>query len=429
MTYSYMHDSSSAPVVTNAAHDDRVYLGRQPIVDRTGALHAFELLFRSDAVNRASIVDDMEATAHVLARTFVDVGIVTALAGHPGYVNVSRELLNDDVVSLIPPDRFVLEVLEGVTFDTALFARCAQLRHAGFRFALDDVTRWSETLEAILPHVDIIKVDLLYCEPDHLEDLVRKLKLYNKTLLAEKVETRADHDRAMQLGFDLFQGYYFARPQVLVSRRTNSSRHSLLRVLGLLSGNAEITDLESELKSSPGLVMQLIRLVNATAFGLSRPIASLREAILVLGTRQISRWAQLLLYADGRNLPIASDPLVLLAGTRARFMELAAGLLWPGDEQRLDAAFMTGVFSLVDAVFDAPMDELLDRLRLASSIDSAIRNREGDLGRLLDAAEAAEAGDSARIESACNRLPELTPYLISHIGLAAASWFAERTVG
>lgn len=422
-----MHDSSTAPVVTNAATDDRVYLGRQPIVDRSGALHAFELLFRSDAINRASIVDDMEATAHVLARTFVDVGIVNALGGHPGYVNVSRELLNDDVVSLIPPDRFILEVLEGVTFDTALFARCAQLRKAGFRFALDDVTRWSESLEAILPHVDIVKVDLLYCPADHLDHLVKKLKAHNKTLLAEKVETRADHDRAMKLGFDLFQGYYFARPQVLVSRRANSSRHALLRVLGLLSGDAALDDLESELKSSPGLVMQLMRLVNATAFGLARPIGSLREAIMVLGTRQISRWAQLLLYADGRNLPFASDPLVLLAGTRARFMELAAGLLWPGDEPRLDAAFMTGVFSLVDVVFDAPMDELLDKLRLAAPIEAAIRTREGELGRLLDAAEAAEAGDSARIESACTRLPELTPYLISHIGLAAASWFAEKT--
>ncbi len=417
-----MASNLTSPVV-----DDRVYLGRQPIVDRKGVLQAFELLFRSDAINRASIVDDVEATAHVLARTFVDVGIVAALGGHPGYVNVSRDLLNDDVVSLIPPDRFVLEVLEGVTFDTALFARCAQLRAAGFRFALDDVTRWSEAIEAILPHVDIIKVDLLYCAPDHLDELVSKLKPYNKILLAEKVETRADHDRAMQLGFDLFQGYYFARPQVLVSRRANAPRQALLRLLGMLSRDAALGDLEVELKANPGLVMQLLRLVNATAFGLSRPIASLREAIMVLGMRQISRWAQLLMYADGRNLPIASDPLVLLAGTRARFMELAAGLLWPGNEPLLDAAFMTGVSSLVDVVFGVPMDELLDKLRLAPQIEKAIRSREGELGLLLNTAQAAELGDPKDIERACAALPELTPYLVSHIGLAAASWFAERT--
>jgi c-di-GMP-related signal transduction protein len=421
-----MHDSSTAPNLPSPAVDDRVYLGRQPIVDRNGALQAFELLFRSDAINRASIVDDVEATAHVLARTFVDVGIVSALGPHPGYVNVSRDLLNDDVVSLIPSDRFVLEVLEGVTFDTALFERCAQLRREGFRFALDDVTRWSEAIEAILPHIDIVKVDLLYCAPDHLDELVRKLKPYNKILLAEKVETRAAHDRAMELGFDLFQGYYFARPQVLVSRRTEAPRHALLRLLKLLSGEAALGDLESELKANPALVMQLLRLVNATAFGLRRPIASLREAIMVLGTKQISRWAQLLLYADGRNLPLASNPLVVLAGTRARFMELGAGLLWPGDEPRLDAAFMTGVFSLIDVVFGEPMPELLDKLQLAPPIEQAIRSRAGELGQLLATAEAAELGDDKAIERACANFPELTPYLVSHIGLAAAKWFTER---
>jgi c-di-GMP-related signal transduction protein len=421
-----MHDSSTVPNLPSQAADDRVYLGRQPIVDRNGALQAFELLFRSDAINRASIIDDVEATAHVLARTFVDVGIVSALGPHPGYVNVSRDLLNDDVVSLIPSDRFVLEVLEGVTFDTALFERCAQLRREGFRFALDDVTRWSEAIEAILPHIDIVKIDLLYCAPDHLDELVNKLKPYNKVLLAEKVETRAAHDRAMELGFDLFQGYYFARPQILVSRRTDAPRHALLRLLQLLSKEAALGDLESELKANPALVMQLLRLVNATAFGLRRPIGSLREAIMVLGTKQISRWAQLLLYADGRNLPLASNPLVVLAGTRARFMELSAGLLWPGDEPRLDAAFMTGVFSLIDVVFGEPMPELLDKLQLAPPIEQAIRSRSGELGHLLAAAEAAEQGDDKAIERACANLPELTPYLISHIGLAAATWFAER---
>ncbi|MGB6483763.1 MAG: HDOD domain-containing protein, partial [Candidatus Acidiferrales bacterium] len=260
-----------------------------------------------------------------------------------------------------------------------------------------------------------------------LAELAATVRAHGKTLLAEKVETRADFALARDLGFDLFQGYFFARPQVLAAPRNRSSRPGLMRLLALLSRDAGIVELEAELKLNPSVVVQLLRLVNSSAFGLGRKIGSLREAIIATGTRQIARWAQLLLYADGGDLPWSVDPLVQLAGTRSRFMELAAIWLRPSDDEFSDAAFMTGIFSLVHVVLGSTPGAALERLGLAPRIRDAIVLRTGPLGTLLRLAEAAdEGGDAAAIALAPDApagFAALTPDVLSELNLSAAAWF------
>jgi c-di-GMP-related signal transduction protein len=410
---------------------ESVFLGRQPILDQTSALYAYELLFRDSPENRAMIFDDVQATAHVVARTVGELGLSAVLGDHRGFVNMNRDLLFDDIVHIMPPDRFVLEILETVTFDAQIFKRCDQLRAAGFQFALDDVVRLTPSIEEALPYVDYVKVDFLAADRAHLPELAATLKRYNKTLLAEKIETHQDFDFARQLGFELFQGYFFARPQVLATRRSNPSRNALLRLLGVLSGDPGIGQLEAELKLNPNVVVQLLRLANSSAFGLSRPVTSLREAIAATGTRQISRWTQLLLYADGRNLPWRSDPLVQLVGTRARFMELAARTLRPSSEGFADAAFMTGIFSLVHVVVDLPPAEIMELLSLSADIGEAIVDGTGPLGALLRVSQAAERGDAVEIDAHIGADPQfgmLTPAVLARLQFEAAEWFGAHRV-
>lgn len=399
-----------------------VYLGRQPILDRSGALSAFELLFRSGAANFARVTDDADATSQVIARLIGDMGLGATLGNYTGYVNVDRAVLMSDTVRLLPPERFVLEILETVVFDEALFARCNELRSWGFRLALDDVSQVSPSLLAFLPCVDIVKIDFLACPRERLGELIRTVKRHGKTLLAEKVETPADHDAAMRAGFELFQGYHFAKPQVLTSRRIVSSRDALLRLLVLLSDDPEIEELEVELKRIPNLVIQLLRLLNSGAFSLARTISSLREAIMMVGMRQIMHWVQLLLFADGRVEALRTDPLVQLCGTRARFMELAARRTRPGDNRFADAASITGVFSLVHVLFGVEIEDIVATLPIHADIRRALLERQGELGLLLDAAEAAESGDQMPIRAACEALPVLTPNDLTTLGLAAAAW-------
>lgn len=411
-----------------------VYLGRQPILDRDGALAAFELLFRNSSENRAFVTDDQEATAHVLVRTIGDVGIAAALGQHMGYVNISRDMLMSEVILLIPPHRFVLEILETVPLDAEALARCAKLRQYGYKLALDDVSVISERFRDAIPITDIIKIDFLQCDRDSMLEIVGLAKKHRKLLLAEKVETDVDYRLALQLGFDLFQGYYFAKPQVLTSRRASSSRQALLRLLGLLAKEPTLAELEGELKLSPNLVVQVLRLINSSAFGISRPISSLRQAIIAIGTRQIARWAQLLFFADGRNLSLQSDPLVQLAGTRARLMELVAMHLRPGDDKLADASFITGIFSLVHIVFGATVEEIVDMLRLSPAIRSAILDEGGELGAMLALAKASELGDETGLLKACaairREFPEIGEHFdlqcIGELSLSAAAWISEH---
>ena len=404
-----------------------VYVGRQPILDSDGALVAYELLFRDSPDNRARVHDDVQATAHVVARTIGEIGVPAVLGPHQGFVNMSRELLFDDIVHIMQPGRFVLELLENITFDDALFKRCAQLRDAGYRLALDDIVRLDDALLAALPSVDIVKVDVLAAERAHLPELASAVKRRGKVLVAEKVETRDDFAFAHKLGFDLFQGYFFARPQVLSARRASPARGPLLRLMTVLAGEPGMRELEAELKRNPDIVLQLMRLANSSAQTRGRRVSSLREAIAATGTRQLMRWTQLLLYADGRGLPWRSDPLLQLVGTRARFLELAAGMLRPADEAFSDAAFMTGIFSLVHVVLDMQPSEILDKLHLAAEIRTAILAGEGSLGALLGVARAAERGDAPAIDESRHAQPSLdvlSPAVLAKLQFDAAAWFA-----
>ncbi|WP_322053718.1 EAL and HDOD domain-containing protein [Paraburkholderia bannensis] len=422
--------ASSAP---SATVQPFVYLGRQPILDRNGALSAYELLFRSGPQNRADVFDDALATAQVMTRTMGQLGVPAVLGHHYGYVNMSRELLFDDIVHLLPPDRFVLEVLEHVGFDTAVLERLAQLRRAGYRIAFDDVTALTDSLRRALPYADIVKIDLMQTERAALPALAAAIAAEGKTLIAEKVETREDFEYTRDLGFDLFQGYFFARPQVLRAPKVRASRLALVRLLALVAGDVGIAELEAELRSHPGVVVQLLRLVNSSAYAPGRPISSLREAVLAAGTRQIARWAQLLLYASGRDLPWSSDPLVQLAGTRSHFMELAARSLAPNDADFADAAFMTGIFSLVHVLVGSTPAHTLERLGLSREISEAVDGQRGELGMLLRVTEAAEQGDDQLAQSlvaqAGGRFEALTPPLLGELNLWASAWFSAYADG
>ncbi|WP_341318395.1 EAL domain-containing protein [Paraburkholderia sp. IMGN_8] len=414
---------------SKAATPECVYLGRQPILDRSGALIAFELLFRAGTANIAQVTDEADATAQVIARLVGDIGLRAALGEHTAYVNVDRTALTSDLVRLLPPERFVLEILETVTFDEALFRRCNDLRRAGFRLALDDVSEVSPRLLAFLPCVDIVKIDLMECPRERLAEMAGAVMLHGKVTIAEKVETPEDHDAAMRAGFELFQGYHFAKPQVLTSRRITPSRDALLRMLVLLSGEPWIVELEAELKRIPNLVIQLLRLLSSSAVGLPRTISSLREAIMVVGTRQITRWTQLLLFADGHLGTLRSDPLTRLCATRARFMELAAGRLRLDDDRFADTAFMTGVFSLVHVLFGTAIEDSVSTLPIHTDIRRALLERHGGLGLLLNATEAAESGDLMAIRAACEALPGFIPNDLTMLGLAAAAWYDDQVQG
>ncbi len=194
-----------------------LFLGRQPILDRRQHLVAYELLYRAGRESQARVTDDAVATAEVMRRAFKRIGINTVLGECAGFVNVDAEMLYSHRIDALPTDRVVLELLETIAVDEQIVSRCRELKQRGFRLALDDFCSCADRYEPLLEIADIVKIDVPQLDPQALAALVRRLKLYPGRLLAEKVETMERARECLALGFDLFQGFVFARPSLLIS--------------------------------------------------------------------------------------------------------------------------------------------------------------------------------------------------------------------
>jgi c-di-GMP-related signal transduction protein len=415
---------------------------RQPILNRDGMLCGYEIKVRApelsaditeaaqaavepdggaDAAAR-SAPDPAQRAAQAIIHGLLQGNVRGALTGHPAYVDASREMLFDDAILRLPAERFMLELAPSIEIDEALVARIVQLHGRRYRFVLDEVTQPNEGFAKLLPYAEVVKIDFTAAPRALLPKLASVLKSAGKLLVASGIDAQADFETAHGLGFDRFQGYFFARAQTSASRRVSAPRHALLNLLQLLSGDPTVAQLEAELKLNPVLVMHLMKLANSSGLAVGHKVTTLREAINATGTNRIARWTQLLLYADGRKVALEDDPLLQLAATRARFMELAIERLPEAGRDEADAAFLTGVFSFVDAVFGGSLESTLNVLTLSRPIQAGILHRQGVLGLLLSAVEALERGAWDEIEALCARLQPLSVAEVAELGLAAGAW-------
>lgn len=382
---------------------EEIFIGRQPILDRRHQLFAYELLFRSGGQkNEANVQDNLGATASVINHAFAELGVEQALGPYKGFINCDETLLLSDMIEILPADKIVLEILETVEPTPPIVERCAELKARGFTLALDDFIDYEDKWKPLLDLIEIVKVDLMPLGQEQLAAVTSQLKRWPLTMLAEKVDSREQAEFCLRLGYNLFQGYYFAKPVIIAGKKLGHSQLAMVRLLGLVMEDAETLKLEGVFKHEPGLAINLLRLTNSVATGLRTKVTSLRHAITVLDRRQLQRWLQLLLYTNPSGGDQVANPLLQLAATRGRFLELLAGNLRPGAREFEDHAFMTGIMSLMPTLLGVPLDEILKGIQLSNEIREAIDNRAGQLGVMLSLAEALEAGDGA----ACHDLTE-----------------------
>ncbi|MBN3754602.1 EAL domain-containing protein [Paraburkholderia sp. Tr-20389] len=422
--------AEGVPGITQDARAN-VSFARQPILNRDNMLCAFELkLYQPPAAESAEAEEDADSeqpkagpsAAERFIQAVLQHDVRAALGNHPGYLPVTRELLFDHAIRSLPAERFMFELPADILADDTLIARIVELHGRRYRFVIDNVAQADETFARLLPYADAVKIDMNRIPQAMLPKFASVLKSAGKLLIAQGVESQEVFEQAFNLGFDRFQGFYFANPQGAAARKVSAPRHALLNLLQLLGGEPTVAQLEAELKLNPVLVMHLMRLANSSGLAMGRKVTTLREAINATGTNRIARWTQLLLYADGRKVALEDDPLLQLAATRARFMELAVERLPEAGRDETDAAFLTGVFSFVDSVFGGSLEHTLNVLALSKPIRDAILLREGALGTLLTLVEALERGAWAHIESACSGLDGVQVSDIAQMGLVAAAW-------
>lgn len=411
-----MMDSAFNPALAR-----EFFLGRQPILNREQHLFAYELLFRSAKSGAATILDDLSATATVIAHA-TELGMDSVIGDRQGFVNVDAAVLMSDIVELLCPRKVVLEILETVTASAELLARIKQLQQRGYRFALDDVVANSADVEAFLPLVDIVKIDVMAMPPERQLSLCTRFKTLKKKTLAEKVETEAEFNQCLSFGFDYFQGYYFAKPMILSGKKVAASELAILQLLGLINSDADNAVIERGIKQDAALSLNLLRMVNTPAAGAKGRIDTLGQALNILGRRQLQRWLQILLYASPAKGALQS-PLLQMATTRGKLLELMAQKLRPGNRNAADMAFMVGIMSLMDALFQMPMTDLLAKVVVAQEVADALLQREGWYGTMLTLVEYDEnLENTLELIQPCLTELELSPEHWYQVQLEAFDW-------
>lgn len=382
---------SSSVVLAN------LFLGRQPILDSTQALIGYQLLFRDSSENRAAPAQPGMATADVICKAFAELGLGSALGANKAFIIVDATSLGADTIELLPAAGVVFDLPASVAADPLVTARCHVLGQRGYTFCLTNLTEITEALVPLLKQAMFTKLNLRSLPDGVLRPLLAQLADYRPLPIATHVETRADHERAVALGFHFFQGYYFAEPTVVAGRKLDPATRVLIRLIKLLNDDAELDEIERAFKSEAALTVNLLRLTNSAAMGLRTRITSVRQAITVIGRRQILRWLQLLLYSrqGGQHADIEHNPLMQLAAFKGNFMERLARRCYAEQRALPEAAFLCGLMSLMPAALGLPMAEILDQIAIGLELRLALLDREGELGLLLDLTDCYDNDDPA----------------------------------
>lgn len=369
-------------------------MGRQPILNGLEEIVGYELLFRSPAsLGAADFRCSTRATSQIMFDILSSFGVREVLGEHRGFINVDADMLMSDAIELLPTENIGLELLEDIVVTPQIVDRCRELKKTGCLLVLDD-HRYDPRYEPLYQGLaDIIKLDLIATP---LEDLYREVELFRRypvKLLAEKVDSRHVYLRSRKMGFELFQGYFFARPTLVQKTRMANASASFFRLMQQLAGDADIDAVEETFKQSPPLTYKLLLLVNSLAFTTREKIRTVRHAITQVGLEHLKRWVQLAIFADDSGGGL-NNPLMDMAAVRAAFMEELARL--DMSNTRLvrpvlpDESFMVGTLSMLKDIYEIDMAEIVANLNLSDGIQEALLNRGGDLGTLLCVAEMME---------------------------------------
>src|ERR1700690_4391648 len=256
-----------------------IFIGRQPIIDGDGRLYGYELLHRRSGEDHAVICDADRISSEMLLNAVLEIGIEQISGPHRAFINVTENLLMNPGLDALPSERIVLEVLEDIPVDKPLLARLGRLRSLKFEIALDDFV-CSPARNALIEHADIVKLDVLAMDRDALAREVEFLARRGVRLLAEKVETPSMYRELKALGFDLYQGYFFARPDIYESERIEPNKLVVLELLGRVN-QLDITpeQLGEIIRGDVSLAVTVLRWANSSAYGLTTPVESIQRAI------------------------------------------------------------------------------------------------------------------------------------------------------
>jgi c-di-GMP phosphodiesterase len=371
-----------------------IYLGRQAIYDRNNSLYAYELLYRSSDAGNQGLKTQLEgdiASSEVLLNTFMEIGLERIAGDARIFINLTRNLIECNHPLVQQKERVVMELLEDIQVDRELIEQVICLSKMGVTLALDDYV-FDPVWDPLLSWVHIIKVEVPAMSLEEIRAGLPKLRQHNLKLLAEKIETREEYDALSAMGFDLFQGFFFSRPELIDGQRLEENQAVVLRLLAALNqADAGIEEIEALISQDAGLSYKTLRYINSAAIGIPRKVDSIGQAVVYMGLRRIRAWINLLVIV---GLKDCLEDHYLMALVRAYLCQK----LMEQHEPQNSSGFLVGLFSALDLLLKRPLSEIVPELSLSDEINQALLEHQGIAGQALRCARLVEAGEWHQVD-------------------------------
>ena len=396
-------------------HD--AFVGRQPIFDKSMNVYAYELLFRNGLASGADVVDGNQATTQVMLNTFTEFGLDSIVGGHFAFINLTQDLLTNELIQLLPHDRVVLELLEDIQVNDEIVDAVRKLSSQGYIIALDDFV-YDASWQPLVEIADIIKLDVLDIDDSEVEKQVESLKPYKARLLAEKIETIEQFNFLKSLDFDYYQGYFLSKPTIVEGKRTPTNKLSILQLLTKLAQPDPVhIEIETLISQDVTLSYKILRYINASCFGMPRKIVSINEAVIYLGLNNIRRFASMMAMSGFSDQP---HEVLVTALVRARMCELLAE---EADCNDTVSFFTLGLLSTLDIMLAMPMGKVLTELPLEGALEQALLDGTGDMGTALACVKAYEKHQWNEVI-----FSDLSQNTITRIYLNAVQWSNQTNI-
>lgn len=364
-----------------------MYLAKQKIFNQNGKVFAYELLFRDHEYGIKEFPTHIQATSHVLLNALTNIS-TDELLGKDGiaFINLDARAFTSGIIDLLDKDRFVLEILETTELNENVISKIKQYHKRGFKIAIDDFDCSAEMIikfTPILKYVHIIKMDVMLAEKENLKNVMSKFKSLGIKVLAEKVETEEDYRNYVKMGFDLFQGYYLHKPEVIeIDRYKDVTQLVILNLIRLIKNDGPTTQIESFIKQRADLSYKLIKFIN-NQVPFETPIESITQIITLLGRDKLLRWLLLYLYSEMSNNP-ASAAIMNVATKRAERMEADA------KHGEKDKAYLSGMFSMLDSLFETDIKHVMKNIIMDKDITDLVLEKKGKFLESFKKAEFSE---------------------------------------
>lgn len=375
-----------------------IFIGRQPILDREENVVAYELLYRNSKANRYEGSDHDSATIDVMVHSFTGIGIKEVGDRKKCFINFTENLLLNRVPTYISPEYIVVEILENVNLTQEILNVCKELKSKGYIIALDDVA-FKRNLSALLPYIDIIKIDYLAMDRKDIKDMVEEYK-NQVTFLAEKIESREEYEEAKAMGFEYFQGYFFSKPIILQGKDIAPIPTNYLLLLNKLSSSdPDIDEITSLIQQDLSLSYKLLKVMNSGTFFFKSKVTSIRQAVILLGLFEIKKLIMILMMS---SIKITDDQTELLkmSLTRASFFDATASIF----ELNKNQLYMFGMFSLIDTILNKKMKDIIEDLPITNELAHALLGNNEKYNRALATVKSIEHGDWNGLQTLCSTL-------------------------